>query len=200
MAKYNGKYRNTQYGISIIPRDEFFQENTIFLGDKRYNIFNHTQDQSVNIAINLSLIIFTFDALNYTNRIRSQTNKSKVCDTLKRKVRNNFDRKCIICNEAPCKITIHHTQPAYRGGSNLEENLLPLCKNHHQRLHELSANIINFFTKMIHHLDEKFEILYQRFLKVIAFCSQIFFLNESPYKFYILDYENYLINILKGEQ
>ncbi len=190
---YNGIYVNPEYGVYLTPKDPFLQKNELVVKDKVFPYRTLTSDKNCNIAGNLALILFTYDAFYYAQEIRLLPGKSHISKSIKRYIKNKFEKKCVICQKPAGKITIHHTQAVCQGGPNSENNLLPLCEKHHIRLHEFAINLTKFFTKLIKQFD--FEKIYRDFIKIITFCSQVFFLEKIPYRAYIQENEQYLINI-----
>lgn len=68
------------------------------------------------------------------NLIRYRTMQGLMCDwnyVLWENLKKSFGNKCLCCGraEGDVELTVDHVQPVYTGGSNLLENLQPLCKS-----------------------------------------------------------------------
>lgn len=44
-------------------------------------------------------------------------------------------RPCFICRKIP--VDVHHVKSRKSGGHDLRDNLLPLCREHHQEVHKI---------------------------------------------------------------
>lgn len=46
------------------------------------------------------------------------------------------DEPCLVCGEEFLDVTYHHVESRGAGGSDKENNLMPLCFEHHEEIHK----------------------------------------------------------------
>lgn len=135
----------------------------------------------------LSICLFSYQINFILSNEKNLHIDKKMTESLRRKIKEKNDYKCQICQEQFAipnqqELTVHHIQPRSLGGKNIYQNLIPLCKICHSRLHELMDHIfINI--KNEQHDQSNITQLFKKFVFLIEFYCKYFFENIKYKKF-----------------
>lgn len=138
----------------------------------------------------MSTCVITYKFKSMYKKIKRKSS-GKIESELRTKVKRKHKYRCGICGtiykKNQWKLTIHHIQPVSLGGESDLNNLMPLCKKCHHRLHEMLLHINNYLKeakKIKNHFKKDAEYFLKKIIKKIFYYIKFFFEKKSYKKIF----------------
>lgn len=179
------EYSNRRLGVRIISATRDFDNFRVVLNKKnsiqKFDICSLFTEERRNRAFYYcsALCSFIFSKIIFHPFVRGS---SRIDPFLRKEIKWENQHKCQICLEQmkKNKLNLHHVCSKAAGGLSIKENLIPLCIEHHSRLHELVILVEKWMISNINYFTNIYDLLLSA-LDIMKYYINNFFDNK-PYK------------------